>query len=200
MDVLPVFKRPSQPVIDVFTDAEVEALLALDVVDAAPMGILLEAGLRNAEARHLQVKHCAPEVARVIVREGKGRKDRVVPMTGRLNALLSDLVVLEDLRNEDHIFYGVKANATARKRLRHQPVGEGTFHRWWARCLEQAGVRYRNPHTARHTFATNWRKRGLSVDELQILLGHASVATTSDMYVHINVEDVALHMAEIEAR
>ncbi len=65
--------------------------------------------------------------------------------------------------------------------------------------LPRAGRRPIPHPPTRHTFATSWRKRGLSVDELQILLGHASVATTSDLYVHIEVEDVARRMAEIEA-
>jgi integrase len=199
MDLLPAIKRQPQPVIDVFTDAEVEALLSLPLVDATPLAVLLEAGLRKAEARHLQVKHCAPEAGRLIVREGKGRKERVVPMSERLSRHLAELILLEGLENDDHVFYGVKANALSRNLLRRTPIGEGTFHRWWGRCLEDAGVRYRNPHTARHTFATAWRRRGLSVDELQILLGHASIATTSDLYVHIEVEDVARHMAAIEA-
>jgi len=40
---------------------------------------------------------------------------------------------------------------------------------------------------------------GGHVDEVQILLGHASVSTTSDLYVHTGVEDVAQQMTEIEA-
>jgi integrase len=90
------------------------------------------------------------------------------------------------------------ANATAFKRAREKPVGEGTFARWWRRCLDEAGVAYRNPHTARHTFATRWRRRGLGLDEIQLLLGHASIQTTSDLYVHTGIEDVASRMAELE--
>jgi integrase len=42
-------------------------------------------------------------------------------------------------------------------------------------------------------------RRGLAIDEIQILLGHSSVRTTADLYVHTRVEDVAEHMALIEA-
>lgn len=198
-DQLPEMKPRPQKVIDVFSPAEVEALLALELVDAAPLAVLLEAGLRKAEARHLQLRHCAPETSQVVVIHGKGGKDRIVPMTARLRTLLADLVLIEGLSPRDHVFYAVRANERSRKLTRTQPVGEGTFARWWRRCLDEAGVRYRTPHTARHTYATSWRKRGLAIDEIQILLGHSSIKTTAEIYVHTSVDDVAEHMRIIEA-
>lgn len=198
-DLLPDIRKPAPKVPRVFTEAECEALLALDVVDSAPLAVLLEAGLRKAEARHLRLRDCTPESGQIIVVQGKGGKDRIVPMSARVQAKLNDLAILEGLQPNDHIFYAVRANETFSKRIRNQPVGEGTFARWWRRCLDEAGVLYRTPHTARHTFATSWRRRGLQVDELQLLLGHASIRTTSDLYVHTAVHDVAEHMALIEA-
>jgi integrase/recombinase XerD len=198
-DALPAIRRSLQPVIDVFTDAEVEALLSLDLIDAAPLAVLFEAGLRKGEARALQFRHCVPENGQVVVIGGKGSKDRIVPMSARLKSLLADLALMYGMDSKDHIFYSVRANERARKVMREKPIGEGTFARWWRSCLERAGTRYRVPHTARHTFATSWRRKGLSVDEIQILLGHASIATTSDLYVHTKVMDVAERMALIEA-
>lgn len=197
-DVLPTIKRPHQRVIPVFNDAEIEALLGLDVIDAAPLGVLLLAGLRKAEARKLRVRDCREN--QIVVLSGKGSRDRLVPAETRLRVLLNDLVLLYGLSPNDHVFYSVHANQRARHVKRETPVGEGTFARWWARCLDDAGVSYRPPHTARHTFATRWRQRGLALDEIQILLGHSSIRTTSDLYVHTGVVDVAEHMAVIEAR
>ncbi len=199
MELLPSIRRRPQPKIDTFTEAEVEALLGLDIVDAAPLAVLLEAGLRKGEARHLQLRHCALETSRLIVLNGKGGRDRVIPMTTRLRSLLADLALVEGMEQSGYIFYAVRANAVATRRTRHKPVGEGTFARWWRTVLKRAGVRYRKPHTARHTYATNWRRRGLGIDEIQLLLGHASIRTTSDLYVHTQVEDVARHIALIEA-
>jgi integrase/recombinase XerD len=195
---LPRFRKPHQRVADVFSDAELEALLALPTVDAAPLAVLLEAGLRKAEARSLQFLRCLPESGRISVIGGKGGRDRIVPMSDRLQRMLADLALVEGLHHSDFVFYRVQANEFTTRRFRDRPVGEGTFARWWRRCLEQAGVRYRKPHTARHTFATNWRRRGLTVDELSILLGHATISTTADIYVHTTVEDVAARMRELE--
>jgi integrase/recombinase XerD len=198
-DYLPAMKQQPQKVIDVFSEAEVDALLSLDVVDAAPLAVLFDGMLRKAEARYLRLRHCAPETNQVVVIDGKGGKDRIVPMSSRLRSLLAELALMEGLRPTEHIFYAVRANEVSSRRIREKPIGEGTFARWWRRCLDDAGVRYRKPHTARHTGATRWRLRGLSLEELQLVLGHASVSTTSDLYVHTKVQDVAEHMALIEA-
>jgi integrase/recombinase XerD len=199
VDYLPTIRTRPQKVLDVFTEPEIDALLALETLDAAPLAVLLDAGLRKAEARHLTLRHCAPESGQVVVIDGKGGRDRIVPMSSRLRQFLADLAITDGLHPTDHIFYAVRANEISRKVTREKPVGEGTFARWWRRCLEQAGVRYRTPHTARHTFATRWRQRGLAIDELQQLLGHSSIRTTADVYVHTSVADIASHMALIEA-
>jgi len=198
-EALPDMRPSKQKVIEVFSDAEVDALMELDVVDAAPLAVLFEAGLRKAEARALRFRHCHPESGQVIVVNGKGGRDRIIPTSPRLRMLLAKLAVTEGLDERDHIFYSVRANEVISRRQRKTPVGEGTFARWWLRCLDDAGVRYRAPHTARHTFATAWRLRGLAVDEIQILLGHSSIKTTSDLYVHTQVQDVAEHMRVLES-
>ena len=198
-DALPEFKPRAQKVIDVFTDAEIESLLALPIVDAAPLAVMLLGGLRKAECRHLRLRDCRPESGQIVVVQGKGGKDRIVPMEARLQAMLNDLQILHGINDKDYVFYSVHANETHRKIMREKPVGEGTFARWWRSCVDEAGVKYRTPHTARHTFATRWRRRGLAIDEIQILLGHASMKTTADLYVHTKVADVAERMTIIQA-
>jgi integrase/recombinase XerD len=199
MEMIPTMRRPRRKQHEVFSDAEIDLLLGLPVVDAAPMGLLLEAGLRRAEACAMTLRRCQPGSGAVKVIGGKGGKDRVIPMSRRLEGLLADLELLEGLGVDDHIFYGIKANGQgARRYLRKTPIGEGTFARWWRRCLDTAGVRYRNPHEARHTFATRWRRRGLHADDLAIVMGHESVRTTIDLYFHIEPGEVAERMAVIE--
>lgn len=198
-DELPDIKRNPQPVINIFTEPEIEALLGLPVRDAAPLAILLEAGLRKAEASALRVQDCMPESGQVVVLKGKGNRDRIIPMSPRLSHLLNELLLIERLNPKDHLFYAVKGNQFGtQKILRGKPVGEATFARWWRSCLDTAGVLYRTPHTARHTFATRWRLRGLAIDDLQILLGHASIHTTASIYVHTRIADVSARMHAIE--
>ncbi len=199
MELLPLIRKQPRRRPECFTPAEVETLLSLDVVDAAPLALMFDAGLRRAECQRIQLRHCLPTSGKVKVVSGKGGKDRIIPMSERLASLLADLEILYGLGPSDYIFYRVHANAVTSRRARDKEIGEGTFSRWWRRCLDEAEVSYRNPHVARHTFATTWRRRGLSADDLSIVLGHASVRTTSDLYVQIEVEDVARRMALIEA-
>jgi integrase len=195
VEKLPVMKRTSQPVIDVFTDAERAALCALPSPDGQLMTLLFDAGLRKAEAIHMRVRRLDLDNGLVIVKEGaKGSKDRVVPMTQALRTAAAELVLLEGLEPDDYLWYDKPGGGWA-TRVRHsKPIGETSFGRWWTRCLYDADVEYRKPHTTRHTFATRWRQRGLDLDELQQLMGHASVATTSDMYVHTKVDAIARKM------
>lgn len=200
MELLPLIRRQPRRKPEVFTDAEVDALLTLDVLDSAPLAVLFDAGLRRAEAIALQLRHCQPGSGYVKVIDGKGGKDRRVPMPTRLEEKLATLEILNGLGAKDHIFYKVFANGSGARRVdRVTPIGEGTFSRWWRRCLDDAGVKYRSPHVARHTYATTWRRKGLAADDLAAAMGHESVRTTIDLYEQIEIEDVARRMALLEA-
>lgn len=207
IDLLPDFKRPAQKQPEVFTDAEVAALLELPIHDAAPLGILFLAGLRRNEAVNLQLRHCRPTATAIKVMEesAKGHKPRLVRMDPRLAPLLADLELFEGLNDDDFIFYRVYGNAVGKRRKRDHAIGEGTFSRWWHRCLDDAGItKHRKPHTARHTYATNWRKRGLALDDLALQLGHTDMdgrpnTKSTLIYAQRTFEDSALAMALIEA-
>ena len=56
------------------------------------------------------------------------------------------------------------------------------------RIRERTGIAF-GPHTFRHTYATELLRRGVAVEVVAHLLGHASIATTSDAYAHLKIED-----------
>ena len=63
---------------------------------------------------------------------------------------------------------------------------------------ERAGVKNPNPasggrltcHLFRHTFARHWKQRGGDIESLAQILGHASSATTVDLYGTLSIDDV----------
>jgi integrase len=57
--------------------------------------------------------------------------------------------------------------------------------RVWAPVLKAAGVRYRNPHVLRHSFARLLLAQGESLAYVRDQLGHASIRLTVDLYGHL---------------
>ena len=71
------------------------------------------------------------------------------------------------------------------------------MHSWWVRCVEASGIPYRNLHVTRHTYATQWRRRGLVMDDVGVLLGHRDIKTTKRVYDHTTIYDVRKRMEEL---
>ena len=75
---------------------------------------------------------------------------------------------------------------------------------WWHRCLDDAGVRVgagsreRNMHIARHTYATEWLRRGGRTQVLRESLGHSDIRMT-DRYTHMAETDVLEDLARMDA-
>lgn len=188
-------RKPPQRVISVYSDAEIARLTGLPDPDGALMLVLLDAGLRKMEAARLQVRDCDLVDGIIVVYHGKGGKDRLVPMTQRLQQRLAAWFLLDGLAPADHLWSG---NHGGHGRRRATPLTSSPWHYWYQAAVEAAGVRYRNPHTTRHTFATRWLRRGGRLETLSRVMGHTSITTTADLYAHLDLTDVVrdLHIVE----
>lgn len=197
---LPDIKPAPRKIANVFTEAEVSALCSLPSPNGHLLRILFDTGLRKAEASNLRARDCNLDSGELLVINGKGGKDRIVPMTWRLRASIAELVTLEGINQSDYIWHTRPGGGTVISR--RKPIGEGSFARWWAACIEEAGVRYRNPHTTRHTFATTCLRHGVRLDRLSMAMGHASIKTTFDEYGHLTTADVAedILLLEVEQK
>lgn len=197
MILLPDIRRAPQKVVDVFSDTEIDDLMSLPVIDSSLMALLFEAGLRKSEASNLQVRRLQlDEPPSIVVLAGKGGKDRLVPMNARLQQAVNELLLMERLEPEEYVWYTRPGGGRLQ---RSRPIGKGSFAVWWRACLAEAGVRYRNPHTARHTFATRWLRRGGRLETLSLVMGHASIGTTHDLYAHLDTSDILIDVARIDS-
>jgi integrase/recombinase XerD len=200
-------KRGSVPVLDVFTAEEEARLITAQtrIRDRVGVAILLDAGVRASEIRHVRVQDVDLAERWIIVRRGKGGKGRVVPIRGRVVVLLEEFLLtpIPKLNREpalsDFVLYPTGAGP-------HGPtwsdpsrcMAPSTFWRWWKACCERASIRYRKPHTSRHTYATKLIRASRDVAAVQKALGHASVRTTIDVYTHLQVTDVARAVEAME--
>lgn len=202
-DYLPDFKKQLQPIVRVFTVEEEAALRALPEPNGTLMALLFDSGLRKAEARMFTRKRVDFAGEQLIVIEGaKGARQRTVPidqdsapfLLGRLDHMLT----VEGIGHDDHLW---PIRPGGGSRIKHdRPITPASMHYWWHACLETACVPHLKLHTTRHTYATRMRKLGVDLGDIQMLLGHASVATTQQIYVHSDVEDVRKRIAALRAR
>jgi len=177
----------------VLTEAEVTALLEapgsddLGLRDRAILETLYSTGLRRAEVCNLDLFDVDSEGGTVRVRNGKGGRDRIVPIgTHALTALRRYLRQarpgLVATPKQPALFVA----AITRRRLSVKTLNLIVRKYADAACL---GKRV-TPHVLRHTCATHLLQGGADVRHVQLILGHASVATTQ-IYTRVAVEDLA---------
>jgi len=136
-------------------------------------------GLRVSELVHLQVKDLDSRRLVVHVHAGKGRKDRLVPLSPKL---------LEELRAYWHssrpatwLFPGKKPGT---------PRSVASVQRLVRRVARRAGLtKPLTMHTLRHSYATHQLEAGLDLLTLQRVLGHQSLKTTAE-YVHLTTRQL----------
>jgi len=147
--------------------------------DGALLEVLYATGLRVSELVGLTLKQV--DLRRGVVRPlGKGSKERVVPMVAKAVAKLQDYLSqgrphLLKGRESPYIFINHRGGRLSRQ----------GFWKILKTYALKAGVRGLSPHTLRHSFATHLLSRGANLRVLQLLLGHADLATTQ-IYTHLD--------------
>jgi site-specific recombinase XerD len=129
--------------------------------------ILAHAGLRLSEVRNLRLADCDLIGKRLRVCAGKGNRDRVIPMTEKLNHVLQAYLAVREPTSSNHLLI-----------YRQFPV-KGTLipdrlERWG----KEAGIQPMTPHRLRHTLATMLINQGMPIASLQKLLGHQDINKT----------------------
>ena len=77
------------------------------------------------------------------------------------------------------------------------PIKEGDVNKALQRIVKgKMGIEGFTPHSLRHTFATRCVERGVKPKALQKLMGHASISTTLDIYVHATEDEMVNEMSK----
>jgi integrase/recombinase XerC len=146
--------------------------------NAALIGIMVRAGLRVSEAVALNVEDTEinERSGWVLVRRGKGRKERRIPLS--LEARKELAVYLE-------VRPGAKDTGALFLSKSHRRLQSRAVQRMVAGAAHRAGVSDKRvtPHVLRHSFATRFLRKGGDLATLRDLLGHRSLETTS-RYLH----------------
>jgi site-specific recombinase XerD len=129
--------------------------------------VLAHAGLRIGELLDLQIQDLDLPHRRLLIREGKNRRDRVVYLTQTAAQALGLYLPTVPHAPGDLVFS-----------LHHQPL---TYHQAWQRLralAAAAGLAHLSPLRLRHTFATTLLNNGMTIDALRHLMGHNHLSTT----------------------
>jgi site-specific recombinase XerD len=140
---------------------------------------LYATGMRRSELAHLKVSDIDSQRMIIRVVEGKGGKDRDLPLSPTLLETLREYWRWRKPRL--YLF----PTRTCRHRL-DQPISDKTV---WIACSDaarRAGIRKRvTPHTLRHSWATHLLEAGTDLRTIQVLLGHGDLETTAQ-YLHLS--------------
>jgi integrase/recombinase XerD len=147
--------------------------------DRAILELLYAGGLRVSELTGLSVSDLSLDSGRAMVR-GKGDKERIVPLgTTALKALATYLREgrphLARVRAKAHAADGAKLF------LSHRGMPLTRQSIWQLVKASSGGA---SPHTLRHSCATHMVEHGADLRSVQMLLGHADIATTQ-VYTHL---------------
>lgn len=141
--------------------------------------LLYGSGLRVGELVHLRAWDIDLERSVLIVRNGKGSKDRYVCLPAKLRLILETQKRIK--QPEDFLFTNGRGG-----RLTEKTVQEVV-----KQSAERAGIQKNvSPHTLRHSFATHLLENGTDIRYIQELLGHAKLQTTQ-IYTHVASNNLA---------
>ena len=164
--------------------------------DRAMMEVLYSTGIRRMELVKLTVYDVDPRRGTLMIREGKGRKDRLVPIGERA------LAWLDKYRREarPQLVIG-KDDGILFLSLQGQPFSRNTAGRCVKAYIQQAGLQVEGScHLFRHAMATHMLENGADIRFIQSMLGHASLSTT-EIYTHVSIEKLRqIHAATHPAK
>jgi integrase/recombinase XerD len=166
------------------------AMLLQSVSNLKHLTMLLlaySAGLRVSEIANLEVKDIDSDRMIIHVRLGKGRKDRIVPLSPVLLSIARQHWLIE--HPAKFLFQGKNPK---------RPISTSTIAKVVRNAAQAAGIKKKvTTHLLRHAFATHHLEAGTDLRTLQLLMGHTSLRTTS-LYLHVSTEKIRAAKTPIE--
>jgi integrase/recombinase XerD len=187
MASVPHMKRATRRA-EVYARSEVEAILTAprQPRNRVLLMTIYGCGLRISEATQLKTSDIDRARMQLRVRNGKGAKGRVLPLSERLLKELVNYWRAQRQGKAGHdspwLFLGKKLG---------QPMSRYVGQNIYYSALKKSGVRRKGGiHLLRHSFATHLMESGVELPVVQYLLGHSSLKTTA-LYLHVTARRLA---------
>jgi site-specific recombinase XerD len=160
-----------------------------NIRDYAIIQTFLQTGIRLGELANLRVEDVDVEHRNLTVRQGKGKKDRQIPLVDDVVKALRNYLRYRntELIVDDEILFLAK-NGTS--------LNVSTVKYTVAKYVKKAGIRKKvSVHTLRHTFGAHKADKHMSLATLQELMGHKKKETTLK-YIHLAKTNLRAEMVE----
>jgi len=153
----------------------------------AILATFLYCGLRKKELLHLQLADVDVASLSLFVRQGKGAKDRIVPLSQSLAHILR--TYMEERQRLGRTCPEFFASST-----NNMGVSDSGLRRLIAEIRDASGIRF-SAHRLRHTFATLMLEGGCDIYSLSRMLGHSDISTTT-IYLSASAEHLRAQMVK----
>jgi len=141
----------------------------------AMLSLIYSCGLRRGELLHLKPEHVDSNRNLLIIKQAKGYKDRVAPLSNKTIGLLREYY--QYYKPKVYLFEGQKEG---------EPYDERSLQMVMKKTLEVAGIKKpATLHWLRHSYATHLLEAGTDLRYIQEILGHKSSKTT-EIYTHVS--------------
>jgi integrase/recombinase XerD len=187
---LELIERPrrSRALPKVFSKEEVKRILnsTRNTKHKLLLWIIYSCGLRRSEATNIRLNDLDRDRSVLHIREGKGRVDRIVPVSGKVWDKLDEYI--DGFHPVNYLFEGQSGGRYSVE----------SVYRVFKDALYKAGIKKDvGVHSLRHSYATHLHETGLDIRYIQELLGHRSSRTT-EIYTHVSRRNLIQVRSPIE--
>jgi integrase/recombinase XerD len=173
--------RRAKTLPNVLSKEEVKAILDShnNLKHKVMLSLIYSCGLRCGELLALEPQHIDSKRNIVIIKNSKGKKDRIVPLSQKILEILRDYYKLHKPKN--YLFEGQTAGI---------PYDQRSLQLVLKQALKKSGIsKPVTLHWLRHSYATHLLENGTDLRYIQELLGHSSSKTT-EIYTHVSTKSI----------
>lgn len=175
--------RPKRPKLlpNVLSKEEVKLILNAhnNIKHKAMLSLIYSCGLRCGELLKLKQEHVDSRRGVLIIKQSKGRKDRIAPLSNKIIDLLRQYYLA--CKPQVYLFEGQNKG---------EPYDERSLQNVLKQSLEKVNIlKPVSLHWLRHSYATHLLENGTDLRYIQEILGHSSSKTT-EIYTHVSTKNI----------
>jgi len=166
---------------NVLSKEEVKAILEAptNLKHKMMLSLIYSCGLRSGELLALEPKHIDSKRNIVLLKNSKGKKDRIAPLSPKILELLRSYYLM--YKPVKYLFEG---------NIVGEPYSEKSLQQVMKQSIQKANIfKPATLHWLRHSFATHLLESGTDLRYIQELLGHSSSKTT-EIYTHVSTKKI----------